>query len=543
MSDPRSQTLFLDSIIEYLPAMIFVKDARDLRFERFNRAGEELLGLSREQLIGRTDYDFFPKEQADFFVAKDREVLRRKTLEDIPEEPIATPRGTRWLHTRKIPILGQDGEPTHLLGVSIDITERKEAEALLRASHADLERKVIERTVELRRTEEQLRHSQKMEAIGRLAGGIAHDFNNLLTVILGYSSLLLKRLPKEDALRGSVEEVHRAGGRAAELTHQLLAFSRQQVLTFRVIDPGDVVRGIERILKRILGEDIEIRIRHGASAARVKADAVQLEQVLMNLVVNARDAMPRGGRLTIETAVRQVGQPEAGTRLGIRPGTYATLAVSDTGVGMDKAVLGRIFEPFFTTKEKGKGTGLGLSTAFGIVRQSDGAIAVASEPGKGSTFTIYLPVTEEAEEKAPASLAVAGEARGTETILLVEDEDQVRAMTGNILAERGYRVISTARASAAMAEAQSFEGPIHLLLTDVIMPETGGRLLAQELLSIRPDMRVLFMSGYTDDAMVRYGVLESGLAFLQKPFTPEDLARRVRETLDTPAGEGKGGGS
>ena len=540
--DSRSLTLFLDSIIEHLPAMIFVKDARDLRFERFNRAGEELLGLSREALIGKTDYDFFPKEQADFFVAKDREVLRRKTLEDIPEEPIATPRGTRWLHTRKIPILGPDGEPTHLLGVSIDITDRKEAEAALRASHADLERKVVERTTELRRTEEQLRQSQKMEAIGRLAGGIAHDFNNLLTVILGYSSLVLKKLPKEDALRGSVEEVHRAGGRAAELTHQLLAFSRQQVLQFRVIELGEVVRGIERILKRILGEDVEIRIRHGAVAARVKADPVQLEQVLMNLVVNARDAMPRGGRLAIETAVAELREPEAGA-LGVRPGPYVALSVADTGIGMDKAVLGRIFEPFFTTKEKGKGTGLGLSTAFGIVRQTGGAIAVSSEPGRGSTFTVYLPLTQEAEAKAPQPQAGAVEARGTETILLVEDEEQVRGMTARILEERGYRVISTRRASEAMAQAAAEKGTIHLLLTDVIMPETGGRLLAEEMISMRPDLRVLFMSGYTDDAMVRYGVLESGLAFLQKPFTPEDLARRVRETLDAPARERKRGTS
>jgi PAS domain S-box-containing protein len=543
-SAARSLSRFLESVLENLPAMMFMKDARELRFERFNREGEALIGLSRAQLIGKRDHDFFPKEQADAFVASDREVLRRKTVEDIPEEPVETPRGTRWLHTRKIPLLDERGEPRHLLGISVDITEKKRAQEILRASNEELARRVLQRTDELQveiaerflaeeallRTEEQLRQTQKMEAVGRLAGGIAHDFNNVLSVVLSYCDLILDEASSAGALRRDLEEIRRAGERGATLTRQLLAFSRQQVLQPRVLDLNEVVHGLRRMLERLLGEDVDLVLRCAPRLGKVLVDPAQIEQVVMNLVVNARDAMPTGGKLTIETADLELDAQFASEHLGVTPGPHVMLAVSDTGVGMDKQTLARIFEPFFTTKEKGKGTGLGLSTAFGIVKQSAGSIWVYSEPGKGASFKVYLPATQD----APASVAVPIEAlvvRGSETVLLVEDEDQVRVLAAGILRRYGYRVLEapTAREAIALAAAQ---GRVDLLLTDVVMPEMGGPLLAEKLRALRPDLRVLFMSGYTDDAVVRHGLLEAGAAFLQKPFVPEALARRVRNALD-----------
>jgi PAS domain S-box-containing protein len=535
---------FLESVLENLPAMMFIKDARDLRFERFNREGEALIGVHRTELIGKSDHDFFPKEQADSFVAKDREVLRRGTVEDIPEEQIQTPSGMRWLHTRKIPLLDEHGEPRHLLGISVDITEKKRAQEMLRASHEELERRILQRTDELQleiaerfraeetlqRTEEQLRQAQKMEAIGRLAGGIAHDFNNVLSVVLSYCDLMLDDVPEDSSLRRDLEEVRRAGERAATLTRQLLAFSRQQVLQPRVLDLNEVVAGMSRMLERLLGEDVELELRCAPGLGKVRVDAAQIEQVVMNLVVNARDAMPTGGKLTIETANVELDAEFAATHLGVLPGPHVMLAVSDTGTGMDKETLGRVFEPFFTTKEKGKGTGLGLSTAFGIVKQSAGSIWVYSEPAKGATFKVYLPVTLEASASLPAP-ARASEMRGSETVLLVEDEDQVRSLAAGILRKYGYRVLEARMAREALALAAG-GGPVDLLLTDVVMPEMAGPLLAEKLMSLRPSMRVLFMSGYTDDAVVRHGILEAGAAFLQKPFVPEVLARRVRAALD-----------
>jgi PAS domain S-box-containing protein len=537
---------FLDSIIEHLPAMIFVKDADDLRFARFNRAGELLLGLSRDQLIGKNDYDFFPSDQADAFTHKDREVLASRALHDIPQEPINTPHGTRWLHTLKIPILDDAGEPRFLLGVSMDISEQKRAEELLRSTNEELELRVRERTAalneqleELRRTEdalarteEQLRQSQKMEAIGRLAGGIAHDFNNLLSVVLGYADMLLQQMPGEDKGRAYVEEIERAGSRASELTHQLLAFGRRQVLKPTNIDLNAVVFRIERMLSRLLGEDIELTLEPGLNLSTVKADPSQIEQVLMNLIVNARDAMPRGGVLTIKTCDCELDQAFASTHLGAEPGAFVRLTVQDTGVGMDKATQAQIFEPFFTTKEPGRGTGLGLSTVFGIVRQSGGFITVDSTPGAGATFQVYLPRVAGAPTEVQRQTVAPQSVRGSETILLVEDEEQVRTFAAQCLRQLGYQVIEADGPEQALRSAAAHAAVIHLLLTDVIMPERAGGELAKELLQQRPQLRVLFMSGYTDDAVARHGVPSTAVAFMQKPLTPNLLARRVRETLD-----------
>jgi PAS domain S-box-containing protein len=415
-SAARSMSSFLESVLENLPAVMFMKDARELRFEWFNREGEALIGLPRAELIGKRDHDFFPKEQADSFVAHDREVLRRKAVQDIPEEPVLTQRGTRWLHTRKIPLLDEGGEARHLLGISVDITENKRAEEILRASHEELERRVAQRTDELqleiaerfraeealRRTEDQLRQAQKMEAIGRLAGAIAHDFNNVLSVVLSYCDLMLDQIQPGTPFRSDVEEVRRAGERAATLTRQLLAFSRQQVLQPRVLDLNEVVQAMRRMLQRLLGEDVELELRCAPDLGRVRVDPAQIEQVVMNLVVNARDAMPMGGKLTIETANVDLDARFASEHLGVRPGPHVILAVTDTGIGMDKDTLARAFEPFFTTKERGKGTGLGLSTAFGIVKDSAGSIWVYSEPGKGATFKVYLPAMRDAPEALDA---------------------------------------------------------------------------------------------------------------------------------------------
>jgi signal transduction histidine kinase/ActR/RegA family two-component response regulator len=402
------------------------------------------------------------------------------------------------------------------------------AEAL--AAHAaQLESEVAARTADVQRQADELVQARKMEAIGLLAGGIAHDFNNLLTVILGRAELL--RMSVEGRLASQVEAIAETAGHAAALTRQLLAFSRRQVVQPRIVDVNEAVERVERIVSRLIGEDVTITVALDPAAGRVLVDPAQLEQVLLNLAVNARDAMPRGGRLTIRTGSADPAKADASRPLGLAPGWYVTLAMTDTGVGMDAATRTRIFEPFFTTKTLGKGTGLGLATVHGIVAQAGGQVAVESEPGEGATFTVYLPRVEAVSDSSDGPL---GEELppGIETILLVEDEPAVRDLARELLTRQGYRVLDATSGEGAIRQAEGHLGQIDLLLTDVVMPGMSGGELGVRLQAVRPDLALLYTTGYTDDVIVRHGVDEGRAAFLTKPFTPAELLRKVREVLD-----------
>ena len=385
---------------------------------------------------------------------------------------------------------------------------------------------------EKRVLERQLQMASKMEAIGRLSGGIAHDFNNLLGVMIGYSQLFKRKLDPQSPLLEYAEEIQKAGERAASLTRQLLAFSRQQILSPAVLNLNELVLDMQRMLPRLLGEDVAVSTRLSPDLAMVKADRSQIEQIIMNLAVNARDAMPTGGRLRIETGNVKLDQLYARQHAGAKPGDYVMLAVIDSGTGIDQETLTHIFEPFFTTKEVGKGTGLGLATVYGVVKQSEGYIWVDSEPGKGAAFQIYLPQVHDAPQTVPVGPASAGTAQGTETILLVEDADSLRKLTLTFLESNGFRVLVAADANEAIRLEATHTGEIHLLLTDVIMPGLNGSALAEKLQPRHPEMRVLYMSGYTDSFIAAHGVLDPGKALLHKPFTEENLVKKVRDVLD-----------
>jgi signal transduction histidine kinase/ActR/RegA family two-component response regulator len=378
--------------------------------------------------------------------------------------------------------------------------------------------------------EEQLRQAQKMEAVGMLAGGVAHDFNNLLTIITGYSQLILNNLRPEDPNRQSAEQIMKAGERAATLTRQLLAFSRRQVLQPKVLDVNRLIGTLTTMLRRLIGEDIDLQLVLRDNLGKVNADPGQLEQVMMNLVVNARDAMPNGGTLTIETANVDLDESYVSTHVSVKPGPYILIAVSDTGMGMDESTKSHAFEPFFTTKAPGRGTGLGLSTVFGIVRQSGGAVDIYSSPGKGTSAKVYLPRVDQPEViESFADRAQA--AKGNETVLIAEDDEMVRSLVKETLVRHGYHVLDAASPLEAQKISDVYRGVIHLLITDVVMPKINGRDLASRLSKRRPNLKILYMSGYTDGAVINNGILRKETAFLQKPFTPAGLAEKVREVL------------
>ena len=419
-----------------------------------------------------------------------------------------------WVEARTTVVKNAEGRPVGMRGVMMDITAGKETD---RAKS---------------QLEEELRQAQKIESIGRLAGGVAHDFNNLLTAINGYADLMLEDLADDHRWRGAVTEIRRAGERAADLTGQLLAFSRRQLLQPRVLDLNVLVTESTKMLTRLLGEDIEVITSLDPTLGHVTADAGQLHQIILNLAVNARDAMPRGGQLTIET--QNVVLDEEQLHLSLPPGAYVMLAVSDNGSGMDQETLSRIFDPFFTTKESTKGTGLGLSTVYGIVKQSGGTIFVYSEPGRGTTFKIYLPRSDKAVSATTEPRVEVDTLRGSETVLVVEDEEAVRRLIEQALRKYGYRVIEATNGAEALRVCENHDPPIRLMVTDVVMPGMSGRELAARVREQLPDLRVLYMSGYTDDTVIRHGLLDASMFFLQKPFTPSALARKVRETLDQP---------
>ena len=386
-----------------------------------------------------------------------------------------------------------------------------------------------------RHLEEQLRQAQKMEAIGMLAGGVAHDFNNLLTIINGYSQLILNSLTPNDPNRHSAEQIMKAGERAAALTSQLLAFSRRQVLQPKVLDLNKLITAMSTMLRRLIGEDLDLQLVLKPDLGTVNADPGQIEQVLMNLVVNARDAMPKGGTLTIETGNVELDESYSLRHLPVKPGRYAMIAVSDNGSGMDELAQERLFEPFFTTKGSGRGTGLGLSTVFGIVKQSGGSINVYSVPNSGTSMKVYLPCIDQ-PAVTESDVPRRAESGGSETILVVEDDDMVRNLVRETLVRSGYHVLDAGSPLDARRTSSAYEGRIHLLITDVVMPKVSGRDLAVQLIARRPDLKVLYMSGYTDGAVVNTGLLHKEVAFVQKPFTPAALMRKVREVLE---GNGK----
>jgi len=434
-----------------------------------------------------------------------------------------------------------------------NITERRRAQQALRNAHAELEIRVQERTAELgqtnerlraeigeriradqvlRRTEEQLRHAQKMDAVGRLAGGMAHDFNNMLLVIMTSVDFILGQADASSSIREDARDIKVAAERASTLTQQLLAFSRQQLVAAQIIDVNHSLTKIESMLRRLIGAHIDLVIRPSAAAKPVRADAGHLDQIVVNLAVNARDAMPNGGTLTIETALVELDEQYARDHLGVEPGPHTMLAVSDTGEGIAPESIERVFEPFFTTKGPGRGTGLGLSTVYGIVKQAGGSVWLYSELGKGTTFKIYLPVAKQAAATAEAKAPSDGVRGGEEVILLVEDDDLVRRAAREVLRRQGYSVIEARSAEEALLLCERWHGTIHAMVSDVVMPKVSGPELTERLREKRPELRVLFMSGYTDETVVERARFPAGAAFLQKPFTPDVLARRVRDLLD-----------
>ena len=491
----------LSMIIEKMPAVLWTTD-KDLRFTSSVGAGLANIGLRPNQIAGLTLQEYFHNDDPGFPPVAAH-------LKALAGEPISYEMDwdKRTFESYVQPMRDSEGDVTGIIGIALDVTERKHLA-------------------------EQLRQSQKMQAVGQLAGGVAHDFNNLLMVVKGHAEILLNRIPPNSPLRSNAESVDRAADRAAALTRQLLAFSRMQVLRPRVLDLNEVVSGMTKMFSRVIGENIDMTFVPGTSLGRVKADPGQIEQVLLNLVVNARDAMPDGGRLTIETSNVHLDRNYSATHHNIQPGPWVMLTVTDTGCGMDAQTQARIFEPFFTTKEKGKGTGLGLATVYGVVKQSGGFIYVYSEVGQGTTFKVYLPIVTADVDKEAAEKAPALPPRGSETVLFVEDEESVRELVVDYLRDAGYHVLEASDGAQALEMAAHHQGTIQILVTDVVMPRISGRELASQITAARPNIKVLFISGYTDDSIFRHGVLQGGVAYLQKPFNLKAIAQKIREVLD-----------
>jgi PAS domain S-box-containing protein len=486
-----------------------------------NRAAHEILGITEREFLDRnaTDAVWDVLNEDGSACPPDQLPVRRAVFEKRPVRGVIgvrrpPPLERVWIMVDAVPQFDERGEVRHLITSYTDVTAHRAATEALRAS------------------EEQLRHAQKMDAVGRLAGAVAHDFNNLLTAILGYADLLVRDMPENDPRQREAEEIRRAAQRASALTRQLLAFSRKQILAPRVLDPRQLVNDMRPMLRRLVREDIALEVELAADTPRVCADAAHLEQVVVNLVVNARDAMPQGGRLTLTTRAERLAASDA-ERLAVTPGEYAVLSVADTGHGMDERTLGQIFEPFFTTKGQEQGTGLGLTTVYGIVRQSGGTIRVDSEPGRGSTFEVLIPATL-APIESPADPPAGAASRGNEIVLLVEDESAVRRLAFEILAGAGYHVLSAEDPESALRLAAAHGRDIDILVTDVVMPGMNGRQLHDALRRTRPHLRTLFISGYPDDAALTDGSAGPG-AVLAKPFSSSELLARVRATLEAPA--------
>ncbi|MGQ9552557.1 MAG: PAS domain S-box protein [Anaerolineae bacterium] len=503
----RRERDFAQNLLDTAQSIVLVLDTEG-NIVSFNRYFEEVSGYTLAELKGKSWFDhYLPMQDRDQI----RELFQRvlsETLAPVGRNPIVTKDGRqRLVEWHNATLKGADGKVTGVLATGHDITE----------SHL---------------LEQQLQHAQRMESIGRLAGGVAHDFNNLLTAIIGHANFALEELPSTHPVREDIAQVLAVAERASNLTRQLLAFSRRQIISPKVISLNDLILDMDKMLRRLIGEDIELVTIPAPDLLPTRVDPGQMEQVLVNLVVNSRDAMPHGGKLTMETGNVFLDEEYTRTHAGVTPGQYVMMAISDTGAGMTEEVKQHLFEPFFTTKEVGKGTGLGLATVYGIVRQHQGHIWIYSEPGEGTTFKIYLPAAEEPAQKLPRRDEVGYLPLGNETVLVVEDEPTVRRVAARILREQGYTVLEAANAHEALRLSQEHAGPIHLLLTDVVMPQMGGRELAARLKAVRPETLVLYVSGYTNNAIVHHGVLDEGTAFLQKPFTATALVRRVRDLLD-----------
>ena len=484
-------------------------------FTFFNDSLCRMLGYSKDEMIGMNNRKYTDQENAKKLYQVFNKVYRTgEPTKGFGWEVVAKD-GTKLFGEVSVSLIKDSkGKPTGFRGIARDITERKRAEE------------------EKASLQEELRQSQKMEAIGGLAGGIAHDFNNLLTVISGNCQLSLLELKEGDSLKGNMEEIKAATDRAASLTRQLLAFSRRQVLDMSVLNLNTIIRDLEKMLRRVIGEDVELVTSLADDLGMVKTDPGWIEQVIMNLAVNARDAMPFGGKLIIETDNAELDEPYARSHVAIKPGRYVKLCVNDSGAGMTPEVREHIFEPFFTTKKKGKGTGLGLSTVYGIVKQTGGNIWVYSEPGLGSTFNIYLPRMDESLEEMRKKVTKEELPGGGETILVVEDEEDVRRLAVRILERQGYTVLEASSGNDALVLSMERKEPIHMVLTDVVMPGMSGPQLADQLIHLHPKMKVLYMSGYTDNAVFHHGILKEGVNYIQKPFTINGLMKKMREVLD-----------